>query len=206
MQFEGMEIELVRGTRRRKHVEAVLIGDRLRVSFPRWMSLAEAGEVAHELADRMRRRVDPSYIDVAARTRRLARDYGMPRPREVRWSDQQTSRWGSCTPDDRSIRVSSRLAAFPAWVLDYVLVHELAHFLVPHHGPAHDELVNRYPYAERARGFLIAKDLDPDTEHPDTEHPDTEHPDTDQPDTLNPDRASPVGSAVAWPMEHDVRP
>ena len=93
----GMEIELVRGTRRRKHVEAVLIGDRLRVSFPRWMSLAEADEAAKELADRMRRRVDPSYIDVGARTRRLAREYGLPRPRIVRWSEQQRSRWGSCT-------------------------------------------------------------------------------------------------------------
>src|SRR5262249_59652643 len=41
-----MEIELVRGTRRRKHVEAVLVGDRLRVSFPRWMSLAEAQQTA----------------------------------------------------------------------------------------------------------------------------------------------------------------
>ena len=58
--------------------------------------------------------------------------------------------------------MSSRLAAFPSWVLDYVLVHELAHLLVEHHGPAHDELVDRFPQAERARGFLIAIDLDPD--------------------------------------------
>jgi predicted metal-dependent hydrolase len=58
--------------------------------------------------------------------------------------------------------VSSRLAAFPTWVLDYVLVHELAHLLIEHHGPAHDELVNRFPLAERARGFLVAKDLAPD--------------------------------------------
>jgi hypothetical protein len=156
-----MEIELVRGTRRRKHIEAVLVGDRLRVSFPRWMSLAEARAAADELAERMRRRVDAEYIDVAARARRLARDHDLPRPRIVRWSDQQQQRWGSCTPSDGAIRVSSRLAAFPAWVLDYVLVHELAHLAVPNHGPEHDALVNRYPLAERARGFLIAKDLDP---------------------------------------------
>jgi hypothetical protein len=102
-----MEIELVRGTRRRKHVEAVLMGDRLRVSFPRWMSLREADEIAHELADRMRRRVDPSHIDVAARARRLAREYDLPRARVVRWSDQQVSRWGSCTPEDAAIRRGS---------------------------------------------------------------------------------------------------
>ncbi|GIU89394.1 MAG: hypothetical protein KatS3mg010_0493 [Acidimicrobiia bacterium] len=162
-----MEIELVRGTRRRKHVEAVLVGDRLRVSFPRWMSLAEAREVAEELAERMRRRVEPARIDVAARARRLARTYGFPRPREVRWSDQQLQRWGSCTPETRTIRVSTRLAGYPSWVLDYVLVHELAHFEVADHGPEHDALVARFPLAERARGFLIAKDLDPDSPEPD---------------------------------------
>jgi predicted metal-dependent hydrolase len=157
-----MEIELVRGTRRRKHVEAVLVGDHLRVSFPRWMSLAEAQEMAQELAERMRRRVDPSCINLGARARRLARQYSLPRPKGVRWVDNMSQRWGSCTPDDGTIRISSRLAAYPAWVLDYVLVHELAHLLVDSHGPAHDALVDRYPLAERARGFLIAVDLDPD--------------------------------------------
>jgi hypothetical protein len=157
-----MEIELVRGTRRRKYVEAVLVGDRLRVSFPRWMSLAEAQVTAEELAERMRKRVDASSIDIAARARKLARQYGFPRPKTVRWSDNMRQRWGSCAPDDSAIRISSRLAAYPSWVLDYVVVHELAHLLVDHHGPDHDDLVDRYPWAERARGFLIALDLDPD--------------------------------------------
>jgi predicted metal-dependent hydrolase len=162
MNIEVMEIELVRGTRRRKHVEAVLVGDRLRVSFPRWMSRSEAMETAEELRARMQRRLDASRIDVAARARRLARMYGFPRPRCVEWSDNQHSRWGSCTPETRSLRVSSRLAAYPLWVLDYVLVHELAHLLERNHGPAFEALVDRFPLAERARGFLIAKDLDPD--------------------------------------------
>jgi predicted metal-dependent hydrolase len=157
-----MEIDLVRGTRRRKHVEAVLVGNRLRVTFPHWMSKADALVTAEELRLRMQRRIDAERIDVAARARRLARDYGFPRPRAVVWSDQQRARWGSCTPETRSIRVSSRLAMYPSWVLDYVLVHELAHFVVAHHGPAFDALVARFPLAERAKGFLIAKDLDPD--------------------------------------------
>ena len=106
-----MEIELVRGTRRRKHVEAVLVGDRLRVSFPYWMSLAEASQTAEELAERMRRRIAPGSIDVAARARRLAREHGLPRARSVRWVDNMRQRWGSCTPEDGTIRVSARLAS-----------------------------------------------------------------------------------------------
>ena len=155
-----MEIELVRGTRRRKYVEAVLIGDRLRVSFPYWMSVAEAQVTAEELAERMRRRTESAAIDIDARARRLAREHDLPRPRNVRWVDNMRQRWGSCTPEDGTIRVSSRLAAYPSWVLDYVLVHELAHLVVANHGPAHDALVDRFPQAERARGFLIAIDLD----------------------------------------------
>jgi predicted metal-dependent hydrolase len=124
------------------------------------MTVDEAQVTAQELAERMRRRTDSSAIDVAARARRLAREYGLPRPRTVRWVDNMRQRWGSCTPEDGSIRISSRLAAYPSWVLDYVLVHEVAHLLVPSHGPAHDALVDRFAFAERARGFLIAVDID----------------------------------------------
>ena len=59
-----------------------------------------------------------------------------------------------------TIRISSRVAGFPAWVLDYLLVHELAHLVVGDHSPAFWEVVNRYPKAERARGYLIAKSGD----------------------------------------------
>jgi hypothetical protein len=157
-----MRVELVTGTRRRRHVEGVLIGDVLRVAYPPRMSRVEAERIAEELRVRMERRVASDRLDLAARARALARRFELPRPVRVEWSDRQLSRWGSCDPADGVIRVSRRLAAFPVWVLDYVLVHELAHLVEPDHGPRFRALVARYPRAERAVGFLIAKDLAPD--------------------------------------------
>ena len=64
------------------------------------------------------------------------------------------TRWASCTPADGTIRVSDRLRDVPSWVLDYVLVHELAHLLVPGHGPDFWAIVRGYPKTERAIGYL----------------------------------------------------
>ena len=75
------------------------------------------------------------------------------------WSGRQTRRWGSCSPADATIRISDRLAELPLWVLDYVIVHELAHLAEANHGPGFHALVARYPRSERAVGFLEAVSL-----------------------------------------------
>ncbi|NIH85263.1 hypothetical protein FHX45_002156 [Amycolatopsis granulosa] len=75
-------------------------------------------------------------------------------PASVRWVPPMRTRWASCTPADRTIRVSDRLQNVPAWVLDYVLVHELAHLRVAAHNAEFWELVRRYPKTERAIGYL----------------------------------------------------
>ena len=92
---------------------------------------------------------------LADRARQLADRYldGV-RPTSVAWSGRMRRRWGSCTPSEGTIRISRSLASFPDWVLDYVLVHELAHLVEPGHGPAFHALVDRFPQAARARGFL----------------------------------------------------
>ena len=110
----------------------------------------------------MARRQHSEGTDVDARARGLARRLDLPSPAGVRWVDNQSTRWGSCTMATGEIRVSRRLAEYPRWVLDYVLVHELAHLAVPDHSPAFWSLVGRYELSERARGYLIAKGLEGD--------------------------------------------
>lgn len=107
----------------------------------------------HARRERAAERTDD---ELSARAHELSRRYlgGQARPASVRWVDNQHRRWGSCTPARRAIRLSVVLRDMPAWVQDYVLVHELAHLLVPGHGPDFWRLVERYERTERARGYL----------------------------------------------------
>lgn len=157
-----MDLRVVRSDRRRKTVSARLVGDVLEVRLPGWMGADDEARWVEEMRRRFERRHAAEQVDVDARARTLARRYDLPQPASVRWVDNQTTRWGSCTPRDGSIRISSAMARYPGWVLDFVLVHELAHLVEPSHGPAFRALVQRYPKAERATGFLIAKGMDPD--------------------------------------------
>jgi predicted metal-dependent hydrolase len=78
----------------------------------------------------------------------------MPEPIAVSWVTNQQQRWGSCTPSTGLIRLSHRLQPMPVWVVDYVLLHELAHLVEPTHSERFWGLVSRYPSAEKAKGYL----------------------------------------------------
>ncbi|MGH9207065.1 MAG: M48 metallopeptidase family protein [Acidimicrobiales bacterium] len=137
------------------------MGDVLRVSIPASMTKVEEERWVSEMIRRARRWSATELIDLENRARSLVDRFALPAPSFVDWAYNQNSRWGSCTPADRSIRISSHLAGMPEWVLDYVIVHELAHIVEPTHGPNFWELVNRYPRTERARGYLMAKSAEP---------------------------------------------
>jgi predicted metal-dependent hydrolase len=165
LEGEFQRVEVRRSSRRRKTVSAEIVGEALIVSLPERLSRAEEQEWVQLMTSRMseRRRRDRLNSDdlLARRAAELSDRYlGGIRPSSIEWVSNQRSRWGSCSPDDGSIRLAVALADFPGWVRDYVLVHELAHLTWPDHSEPFWQLVNRYPLSERARGFLMAKGME----------------------------------------------
>jgi predicted metal-dependent hydrolase len=155
-------VEVRRSQRRRRTVSAYRDGGRVVVLIPDQFSRAEE----REWVDRMLQRLDArdqrtrrTDGELVARASRLIGRY-LPEltddasPVSLRWVDNQHGRWGSCTPADRTIRISGRIMDMPDWVIDYVLLHELVHLLVPSHNATFWSMVARYPKAERARGYL----------------------------------------------------
>jgi predicted metal-dependent hydrolase len=154
------QVEVRRSKRRRRTVSAYRDGDRVVVMIPASLSRKEEAEWVETMLARLERsekRRKPSDADLHRRATELSDKYlgGLAIPETVRWVDNQRSRWGSCTPGDRTIRLSTRLQGMPGWVIDYVLVHELAHLLEPGHDASFWAWVDRYPQAERAKGYLI---------------------------------------------------
>jgi predicted metal-dependent hydrolase len=162
---EFTRIEVRRSKRRKKTISAEIVGGALIVSLPDRLSRAQEQHwvevMARRMSERARRDRLNSTGDLERRAHELADRYlGGLRPRSIAWVANQKSRWGSCTPDDGTIRLSLELSVYPAWVRDYVIVHELAHLAVADHSGAFWDLVSRYPLTERARGFLIAKGME----------------------------------------------
>ncbi|GAA2515358.1 hypothetical protein GCM10010201_09620 [Pilimelia columellifera subsp. columellifera] len=137
-------------------------GETVVVLIPDKFSRAEESEWVDRMLARLaarEKRARRDDAELAARARRLTSQYlhehtDTAVPVSIRWVRNQNGRWGSCTPADRTIRISHRIQEMPDWVVDYVLLHELAHLVVPSHNSRFWELVGRYPRAERARGYL----------------------------------------------------
>ena len=159
---DSSAVEVRRSPRRRRTVTAYREGGRTVVLIPAAFSPAEERRWVAQMVAKLqtreerRRRSLGGDEDLMARARALSTAHldGLAEPASVRWVDNQQRRWGSCTPADRSIRLSSRLRTMPEYVVDYVLVHELVHLLEPGHDERFWALVARYPRAERARGYL----------------------------------------------------
>jgi predicted metal-dependent hydrolase len=153
------EIEIRRSARRTRTVRAYREGDTTIVLMPAGLSKAVEDEHVRSLVERLDRRAKrarPSDEQLVSRAGELSRRWfdGRATPSSVRWVTNMDKRWGSCSSGDRSIRLSHRLKGMPEYVVDYVLVHELAHLIEANHGKAFWALVDAFPESEKAKGFL----------------------------------------------------
>lgn len=171
------DVEVRRSKRRRRTVSAYRDGDRIVVLIPASLSRQEEAEWVEKMVERIEkaeRKARLSDDDLLERAVRLSDRFlgGLATPGSVRWVTNQNSRWGSCTPGDRTIRLSERLQQMPAWVVDYVLIHELAHLLEPGHDKQFWAWVDRYPHAEKAKGYLLGWSAAARLEPPPDDHVD----------------------------------
>ncbi len=170
----NITIRVIRSDRRAKTVSARLVdgGTAIEVLAPADATDQELAPIIERLKGRiLRRKAKAETADdhaLAQRAAELNRMYfqGKLRWTEIRYVVNQQKRYGSCTPATGVIRISHRVASMPAWVRDYVIVHELAHLQEANHSARFWRLVNRYPKTERARGYLIALGLEGEGDEP----------------------------------------
>ena len=130
-------VEVRRSARRKKTVSAFWEGGTAVVAIPASFTRAQEAHWVERMLARLEqdaaRRSGPAGDEaLMARGLELSSAYlgGRARPASIRWVSNQRRRWGSCTPSQRTIRLSHELQGMPAWVVYYVILHDLAHMLV----------------------------------------------------------------------------
>lgn len=157
-----MNVEVKRSRKRKKTVQAAFREGRMIVQIPSWMSKEEERRTVEDMKKKLTARIEKKELekkeDLKTRAEQINCKYfnGSLKIDSVEFTGSQKSRFASCNYRKGRIRISSRLSKAPHWVMDYILIHELAHLIHPNHSKAFWESVYRYPLTERARGYLIA--------------------------------------------------
>jgi Zn-dependent protease with chaperone function len=156
--FDRPEVEIRASARRTKTGNAHWSGSRIIVQIPARMRGRVRDQFVDDLVERlMSQRPGTLGHDAALQERAvtLAELYndGVA-PISVRWVNNQRQRWASCSPATKEIRVSSRLRQCPDWVIDAVLVHELAHLQEIDHSAPFYAIADRHPRQRECALFL----------------------------------------------------
>lgn len=155
----GAEIRVIRSTRRKRSISAYREQGAIVISVPARLSHSKVSAVIPEMIEKIllreaREKISDSELFDRAHILllRYLSEFTVT-PASVTWRSMN-ERWGSCTTVDRTIRISDRLNGAPGYVVDYLLVHELIHLLVPDHGPQFENLLARYELSDKASAYL----------------------------------------------------
>ena len=89
---------------------------------------------------------------IVPRVKQHARQLGVE-VGEVRIVDNRY-RWGSCTPNS-NVNLNWRLIKAPMFVIDYVIIHELAHLIEANHTPRFWNIIRaQTPTMDKAKAWL----------------------------------------------------
>lgn len=166
------EIKIIRSPKRKRTISAQLNKGVLSIKAPASISNEDLEKTISKLKKRIINRELKRDLngkeDLKEVAERLNRKYfgGRLIIDSLEYSTNQNSRFGCCNYKTGKILISHRLADLPDWVRDYVIVHELAHLIIPNHSRAFRELTAKYTLKERAIGYLMAKgykEEEPDT-------------------------------------------
>jgi predicted metal-dependent hydrolase len=155
-----LEVVVVRSKKRRKTISASVEAGKLVVRIPFHFTKAQELTWVERMRDRVTRKAGSrskksSDVGLFQRSEAINDCYFGGRLKyQIRWVANQKRRWGSCTSSTGEIRLSDQLQPFPAYVIDYVIVHELAHLIEANHGEHFWRLVRAFPHTDKAMGFL----------------------------------------------------
>jgi predicted metal-dependent hydrolase len=151
--------QVIRSQRRRSNMTAYRQGGIIVINIPARMSKKdEVAAIAQMIAmvekrEAKERKSDHQLLQIGiALLNKYLPEFEV-KPASINWRDM-SERWGSCTTVDRTIRISERLVGAPAYVLNYIIFHELIHLMIAGHDEDFYSYLNRYEDQSRAEAFL----------------------------------------------------
>jgi len=159
MNYEN--IQIIRSSKRQKTIQSRIVENVLRIYLPENLTNIEEEKWIKIMVDKNNDRKLKKEINTNNLLQKRANELNKKFFKnnlnfKIKFVSNQTSKFGSCTPKTKMIRISDKVATMPQWVQDYVIIHELAHLIHPNHSKNFWSKVNKYRYVERAKGYLIA--------------------------------------------------